>query len=166
MEILKVENDSQIKLTAELAGEIWRQHFCGIISDLQIEYMLDKFQSYEAINRQIASENYNYFLIKDDNGVFQGYFAVAPRKDTLFLSKIYIRKESRGKGFAGKSVEFMKSFAEKSGISNITLTVNRNNSDTINIYKKMDFKITGEADTDIGNGFFMNDYIMKLEVKA
>jgi RimJ/RimL family protein N-acetyltransferase len=164
MEILKVENDGRIKFTAGLAGEIWRQHFSGIISDSQIEYMLDKFQSYQAMKRQIADENYNYFLIKDENGVFQGYFAIAPRKDTLFLSKIYIRKESRGKGFARKAVEFMKSFAKNMNISNITLTVNRNNLNTVITYKKMAFKITGEADTDIGCGFFMNDYIMKLEV--
>lgn len=164
MEIIKVENDDQLKFTAELAGEIWRQHFSGIISDAQIEYMLDKFQSYEAMKRQTADENYNYFLIKDENGVFQGYFAVAPRKDTLFLSKIYIRKESRGRGFARKSLEFMKSFAKNAKLSNISLTVNRNNSDTVNAYKKMDFIITDEVDADIGNGFFMNDYIMRLEV--
>lgn len=164
MEIIKVDSDGLLQITAKLADEIWRQHFKGIISDAQIEYMLENFQSYPAMVRQTEEENYNYFLIKDENGSFEGYFAIAPRGEYLFLSKIYIRKDSRGKGYARKAVEFIKDFARKMNLKNIILTVNRDNTDTVNIYKKMDFEILEEMDTDIGNGFFMNDYKMRLEV--
>lgn len=165
MEIEKVVTDEQVKFTASLANEIWHQHFKGIISDLQIEYMLEKFQSYDAMLCQIRDENYNYFLMRNDKYGFFGYFAVAPKEKDLFLSKIYIKKESRGNGYARKAVEFMKKFARNMSLSGIFLTVNRGNSDTVQIYKKMNFQIIDEVDSDIGNGFFMNDYIMRLEVK-
>lgn len=165
MEIEKVIADEQVKFTAELANEIWHQHFSGIISDCQIDYMLEKFQSYDAMKRQICEDGYQYFLMKDDNGGFFGYFAVAPKDNDLFLSKIYIKKESRGNGYARKAVEFIKNLVREMSLNGIFLTVNRGNADTVKIYKKMDFQIIDKVDTDIGNGFFMNDYIMRLEVK-
>ncbi len=164
MEIIKVQNDDQLSITAKLADEIWRQHFHGIISVAQIDYMLDKFQSFAAMQGQIAKENYNYFLIKDDNGVFQGYFAVAPNDKHLFLSKIYIRKDSRGKGYAGKSIDFMKDFAKELSLPSIVLTVNKDNGSAIAAYKKIGFKVIDEVKKDIDNGFFMDDYIMEIEV--
>ena len=164
MEIISAGSDALLKLTAEIAEEIWRQHFAGIIAAGQIEYMLEKFQSYEAMKKQVSDEKYRYYLIKDENNSYQGYFAIAPMKDYMFLSKIYIRQASRGKGYAGKALEFIKDSARKENLINIVLTVNRNNTETVNIYKKMNFEITGEADKDIGGGFFMNDYIMSLGV--
>lgn len=164
MEIVKVSSDEQFLLTAKLAEEIWNQHFISIIPKAQIDYMLEKYQSYSAMKSQTESEKYGYYLIRDADGVFQGYFAVAPKDGQLFLSKIYIRKACRGKGYARKSIEFMKELAAGLSLSGIFLTVNRNNTDTVGAYKKMDFKIIKEVDTDIGNGFFMNDYIMRLEI--
>ncbi len=164
MEIVKVSSDEQLLLTSKLAEEIWNQHFISIITQEQIDYMLAKYQSYSAMKTQIENEKYSYYLIKDAEENFQGYFAIAPKDGHLFLSKIYIRKFSRGRGYARKAIEFMKEIAKANSLKGIFLTVNRHNTDTINAYKKMDFKIIKEVNADIGNGFFMNDYIMKLEI--
>jgi ribosomal protein S18 acetylase RimI-like enzyme len=42
----------------------------------------------------------------------------------------------------------------------LLLNVNRDNP-SIHFYKKKGFKIIGSEDIDIGNGFFMNDYVME-----
>jgi ribosomal protein S18 acetylase RimI-like enzyme len=42
----------------------------------------------------------------------------------------------------------------------IRLTVNRQNFKSINFYFKLGFKIEKVADFDIGNGYFMNDFVM------
>jgi diamine N-acetyltransferase len=52
--ILKVETNSQVATVAKLAREIWVQHFTPIIGDAQVEYMLHKFQSSEAIASQLG----------------------------------------------------------------------------------------------------------------
>ena len=47
----------------------------------------------------------------------------------------------------------------------LELNVNRKNK-AINFYKKYGFTILKEEDIDIGEGYFMNDYVMGMEVKG
>ena len=168
MEIIPVLNKSLIETAAKIADEIWREHYTSIISAEQIDYMLKNFQSEKAIERQISEQNYMYFLVKGSKdhfeGHFDGYFAVIPENDDLILSKLYIRKESRGRGYARQIVDFIKNLARSRNLKRITLTVNRNNTGSISAYERMNFKIIGEINQDIGSGFFMNDYKMSLEV--
>jgi len=164
MEIIPVLNKNQIETAAKIADEIWREHYITIISAEQIDYMLKNFQSAKAIEKQISEQNYMYFLAKGSKDHFDGYFAVVPEKEELLLSKLYIRKESRGRGYARQIVDFIRNLARSMNLKKITLTVNRNNAGSIKAYEKIGFKITGEVNLDIGGGFFMNDYKMSLEV--
>ena len=47
--------------------------------------------------------------------------------------------------------------------SNLILNVNRNN-EAVEFYKRNGFEIDSSEDIDIGNGYFMNDYIMRLSL--
>ena len=47
------------------------------------------------------------------------------------------------------------------GLTYLELNVNRQNT-AIGFYKKLGFKIIAEEDIPIGNGFFMNDYVMQI----
>ncbi|MDR3244583.1 MAG: GNAT family N-acetyltransferase [Elusimicrobiota bacterium] len=165
MQIIKVKTKEQIKIVVNLADTIWRQHYSSLLSKEQIDYMLENFQSYDAITNQISRENYQYFLIETAQ-TFQGFFAIIPKlkEKELFLSKIYIKKEAQGKGYGRQAVSFMISIAKKEELKNITLTVNRGNTNSICAYEKIGFKIIQEMDAQIGEGFVMNDYKMSLEI--
>ena len=64
---------------------------------IQIDYMVEKFQSFDAMCKQIEEQAYSYFGVYD-NGELCGYFAVKPENDEcFFLSKLYLRKDKRGK---------------------------------------------------------------------
>ena len=93
-----------------------------------------------------------------------GYFAVVPQKKDLFLSKLYVTAENRRKGYARCALEFIEAIARNNGLSKITLTVNKNNTGSINAYKKLGFVITGSNVADIGNGFVMDDYKMEKPI--
>ncbi|MCL1972894.1 MAG: GNAT family N-acetyltransferase [Endomicrobia bacterium] len=164
MEIVSVDKKELIEITSKLAFEIWREHYASIITSEQIEYMLEKFQSAEAIAGQISENNHKYFLIKADSGEIEGYFAVVFLKEDAFLSKFYIRKNSRGKGYGKASLSFIKKIAENNNSEYIWLTVNKNNLNSIEAYKKMGFYIDSEIKQDIGNGFVMDDYKMVLKI--
>lgn len=154
----KVTTKESIKKTAELAKEIWNNYFITIISQGQIDYMIDKFQSERALTEQIKSgyEYYNFVL----DGEIIGYFAVCPKEDnTLFLSKLYLQKNHRGKGYARKAFEFIKDIARKNEYTMIWLTVNKHNDDTIEIYKKFGMEIIRSEVTDIGSGYVMDDFV-------
>lgn len=104
----------------------------------------------------MKTENYTYyFIIKD--GAKAGYFGISDKKEYLFLSKLYIKKEYRHQGLGKKAFEKIKELANDKPIR---LTVNKYNTNTINAYKKWGFKIIDAVVTDIGSGFVMDDYIM------
>ena len=95
MNLERVERPDQIAAVAALARETWTQHYVPIIGAAQVEYMLAKFQSTEAIARQIAAEGYEYYLAPG-----AGYLALVPdpAKKSLLLSKIYVKAAARGTG--------------------------------------------------------------------
>lgn len=85
----------QIAVVAVLAEEIWREHFTSIIGKAQVDYMLEKFQSEQAICEQVK-KGFLYYLIKTNN-CHVGYFGVLPTDESLLLSKFYIRSSERGR---------------------------------------------------------------------
>jgi RimJ/RimL family protein N-acetyltransferase len=161
IKIVKVSDKNLISVVETLAHSIWREYFVPIIGSPQVEYMLEKFQSRQALLNQIEKDGFLYYLLEDKNGNWIGYFGVVPQKKDLFLSKLYVTAENRGKGYGRCALEFIETLAGDTGLSKITLTVNKNNSDSINAYKKLGFVITNSLVADIGNGFVMDDYKME-----
>lgn len=162
--IEKVNNLSELHEIATLAEKIWHECFIGIISAEQIDYMVEKFQSFEAMKNQIENQDYYYMAVRN-NGVLCGYIGVKPENDNrFFLSKLYLHESARGMGTA--SVMLAKVFEEARNISkkSVYLTVNKNNLHAVEVYKKTGFKIIDSVVTDIGNGFVMDDYIMEYKL--
>ena len=121
--------------------------------------MLKKFQTATAIENQILDGVDYYKLIFE--GKLSGYLAFYKKESFLFLSKIYVSKDYRGKKIGKSAMDFVQKKALDMNCKSIKLGVNRFNVDAIKAYKAMDFKITGEMITDIGNGFIMDDYKME-----
>lgn len=162
LQYVPVEQGAQISQLAVLADKVWHEYFPCILSEGQIDFMVEKFQSEKALTEQIRNEGYQYFFL-EGNGIYMGYTGVhveeAERK--LFLSKLYLMKSARGKGYASQVFEFLQGLAAACGCRSIYLTVNRHNDHTIEVYKKWGFQIVKEQDADIGNGYVMDDYVME-----
>lgn len=156
----EVKNISELAI---LASQIWHEYWVEILSIEQIDYMVDKFQSELAIKNQIENENYVYFFIQNDNENV-GYIGLSKKVDYLFLSKFYIKKDYRNKGIGTQTFEFIKEFAIHNCYKKIQLTVNKNNKNTIEAYKKWGFEIVNSVVSPIGNGFVMDDYIMEYNL--
>lgn len=152
----------QIASVAALAEEIWHEHFTPIIGKSQVEYMLEMFQSEQAIGEQVKN-GFLYYLVKTNNRDV-GYFGVYQTDEGLLLSKFYIRSSERGKGLGRRAMIFIESLAKERNVTRIILTVNKYNTDTIEAYKKLGFQITESIVQDIGNGFIMDDYRMEKAI--
>lgn len=165
MEIVftRVETKEAIAVLAPLASEIWKEYFVLVISNEQIDYMLDKFQSVRAITEQITNQGYEYYLM-NVNGSNIGYLGIKQEEGKLFLSKFYIQKEHRGKGYASQAMELLVNLCKNRKLGTIWLTVNRYNDATIAIYEKKGFRTVRTQVADIGNGFVMDDNIMEKEI--
>lgn len=167
---------------ARMAGEIWREYWPALIGEAQTEYMVANFQSLEAIERDLAEHGYEYWFVRaaDDLTAAElaagaepawrtvGYTGghVEPETERFFISKIYLLAAERGKHFASRVIEFYGRLCAERGLHAMYLTVNKHNELGIRAYKAKGFEVIDAVETDIGEGFVMDDYIMEKRVGA
>lgn len=163
VDFVKVHTPDQINLVAALAKEIWYEHYIPIIGEKQVNYMVNRFQSAAAVTLQLNNENFEYYLIYKS---FEpsGYIGIRESEGELFLSKFYIQKENRGNGLGRRGFEFVVNRAKELHLKCITLTVNKNNISSVQAYEKLGFINEGPLVADIGNGYIMDDYLMKYRL--
>lgn len=162
MHIEPVSDTSKIKAIEELAYEIWYEHYTPIIGKSQVKYMLEKFQSFKAMREEIQN-GFLYFLCEYDNKNI-GYMSVNISDGALFLSKFYVVSAEREKGYGRKMISYLETLAKEKSLNKISLTVNKHNIGSINMYKRVGFFICGTAVKDIGEGFIMDDYQMEKRI--
>jgi GNAT superfamily N-acetyltransferase len=149
----------------KLAYEIWREHYPGIISSEQIEYMLQEGYSLEALRRDSAREaiRYDRALVGE---ALVGFSSYGPHSDVgaLALHKLYVEAAQRGRGCARKLVGAASEYALANSLNRVILRVNKHNRVAIAAYERMGFANRGTIVSDIGSGFCMDDYLMELDL--
>jgi diamine N-acetyltransferase len=157
VEFVAAERPQYIAVIAQLARQIWNEHYLSIIGQAQIDYMLDRFQSEATITEQQRSGD-EYFLIRLENRDV-GYLAVraTPDRQRLFISKLYLLKSERGRGLARRAIEWL---AAERCEPVLWLTVNKRNP-ALGVYQKLGFRVVREVVTDIGNGYVMDDFLLE-----
>ena len=107
-----------------------------------------------------------YFTAADrKNDELLGYCGVVPQDRFLLLSKLYVHKDARGRGVVRAFLDEVNALCRMEyGFDKIRLTVNKGNDGAVVAYHKMGFETVGSVNTDIGGGFFMDDYVMELAV--
>lgn len=144
---------------SQLARVIWYEHYPSIISLEQIDYMLERFNSAETIAQQVKEGVLFYYITYDDEPV--GYTAFIKEADHVFLRKLYLLKNYRGKGIAKEILQFVESTANSWDLKSIKLYVNKHNTNSVLAYEKLGFVKIKAMMTDIGGGFFMDDFEME-----
>lgn len=158
-----IEDANQIAI---LARAIWEEYYTPLIGRDQVNYMLNKFQSAKRIYEDINSGEYIYYVAYCCEGRFVGYCGIKTDKVSkgVFLSKLYVKLNFRGFGVSRSFLNLIIEKAKAEGYDHIWLTVNKNNFSSIAAYKKMGFVVVDEMVSDIGNGFVMDDYKMRLDI--
>ncbi|MCX2719525.1 GNAT family N-acetyltransferase [Lentiprolixibacter aurantiacus] len=155
---INAKDEKAFTLIAHLARTIWEDHYTPIIGSEQVSYMLNKFQSVEAIAEQV-SRGVQYHLIFY-NSKPAGYLAFEKKLEELFLSKIYVSKEMRGKGIGKEAMAFIEREGRHMDCTQISLTVNKHNTGSIKAYEKLGFHNLGGIVQDIGQGYIMDDFLL------
>ncbi len=163
MDFICLHEDDEKAVTemSVLASSIVKEHFDPIIGSEQNDYMIEKFQSAESIRGQLSEGYKYYFVCLDDTKI--GFLAYRIDADSIYLSKFYLDKEYRGRGFSRDMLDFIINAARDNSLKTIRLNVNKNN-DAIYAYEKLGFKRVGTQKKDIGNGFLMDDFIYVYSV--
>ncbi len=165
MEITKVGIES-IPIIQHIAKITWAIAYQEIISNEQLVYMLDKMYSTESLQNQIQVQGHQFILANLENKPVG--FASFNNKETtpekrVKLHKIYVDPSQQAKGVGKSMLQFIMNDISKEGVKFLELNVNRENK-AIGFYNKLGFTIIAEEDIPIGNGFFMNDYVMQISL--
>jgi len=155
--------ESDFTLIAELANVIWHNHYVPIVGEDQVNYMLANIYSKKSLTEQTLDKKHVFYLIQEKNKTI-GFVSISSENTSDFwIHKFYILQENQNTGIGSKV--FYELTKQMNNPKNIRLTVNRQNYKSINFYFKLGFKIEKVADFDIGNNYFMNDFIMLWKLK-
>jgi ribosomal protein S18 acetylase RimI-like enzyme len=161
MIILRKAKEQDIESIRDLASQTWPDAYGEIITAEQISYMLDKMYNKGELISQLQQGH--TFLIAEENGKdlgFAGFSLIDPLNNIYKLHKLYVLPQTHGKGVGKLLMNEVVNLVKKAGGKALQLNVNRNNKAT-EFYKKAGFEVKETVDLDIGDGFYMNDYVME-----
>lgn len=164
MILLRKAKEEDIAMISNLAEQIWPQTYSAYISKEQLRFMLEKMYNRGELLDQL--QNGHVFLMASEGGKdvgFAGFSLIDLPNNTYKLHKLYVLPEMHGKGIGKILINEVVNLAARKGGKTLQLNVNRNNN-AKDFYLKAGFTIKETVDLDIGNGFFMNDYIMELSI--
>lgn len=152
-------------LINSLAALVFPATYQEIISAEQLDYMMEWMYAPAHIRRQMEEEGHVYFIAYLD-GKECGYLSVQPQDGEEFhLQKIYVLPSFQGKHVGSYLFEQAVGYIKEvhPGPCIMELNVNRNNK-ALHFYERMGMRKLREGDFPIGNGYYMNDYIMGLDI--
>lgn len=163
--ILPVTED-HLPALAALAGNIWRQHYPGIISHEQIEYMLAQMYSLETLREQLRKQNIRFWrLLVEERFVGFASYGPQPERDVMKLHKCYLLPEFHGCGLGTRLLEHCEKECRQLGARRLILAVNKHNTKAIAAYQRNGFQVAESVITDFGCGFVMDDFIIAKELR-
>jgi diamine N-acetyltransferase len=159
---LVAASEENISSIQALADVIWNDHYPEIIGQEQVDYMLNRFYSVGAMREQMQGGQQFYQVLLD--GLAVGFLAMESRGEgSYFLNKLYISTRLQRGGIGHGVWALLRGLLPD--MREMRLQVNRQNYKAINFYFKVGFVIERVADFDIGDGYFMNDFVMLYKEK-
>jgi len=142
----------------------WPSTYGHIISQEQIDFMLDWMYSDASLEKQMNTGCEFYIASKqNDYGDLDavGFCSVSPEEGAHKLNKLYVLPAAQGTGAGKALLNKAIEVAKAAGSSSLFLQVNKQNT-AYTFYLKEGFIKELEFKFDIGNGFYMDDYVMRL----
>ena len=145
---------------SSLAREIWQATYPGIITQDQIDFMLELRYGHERLYDDLEdADKWLDQAFLDDRRV--GFAFSEIYKGEFKLDKLYIHPDVQRQGVGGQLIEHVAERARKLGYPKVILAVNKRNEKAINSYKKYGFVVREITQDDIGQGYVMDDFIME-----
>ena len=162
---IKKATTADCTLIQKLAQQIFPVTYQDILTPEQTDYMMEWMYAPDNIRRQMEEEGHVYFLAYEECEA-AGYVSVQQQGEDLFhLQKIYVLPYYQGAHCGSflfrEAIRYIQEV--HSGPCLMELNVNRNNK-ALHFYEHMGMRKLREGDFPIGNGYYMNDYIMGMEI--
>ncbi|WP_293784258.1 GNAT family N-acetyltransferase [uncultured Pedobacter sp.] len=158
---LRKAKEDDIAIIRDIAAATWPSTYLDIIGQAQIDYMLDKMYSKGELLKQLMEGHIFLIAEEGENQVgFAGYSIIDHEKRIYKLHKLYVLPSAHGKGIGKILINEVVNQVKNAGGSALQLNVNKHNK-AKDFYLKGGFTIKESVKLDIGEGYFMDDYIME-----
>jgi ribosomal protein S18 acetylase RimI-like enzyme len=149
---------------AALAQRIWRQYYPQILSQAQIDYMLEKMYSLEQLETEWRDGiTFDLLIIEAAPAGFLSYGQTSP--GVMKLHKLYLESRCHGKGLGTAMLQHFQNAASIRGFETLVLAVNKRNEQAIRAYQRFGFDIAESVSVEIGGGFVMDDFQMRKKLE-
>ena len=146
-----------------LAREIWQATYPGIITQEQIDFMLEQRYGHERLYDDL--EDAHKWLDQAFRGERRVGFAFSEiYRGEFKLDKLYIHPDVQRQGVGGQLIGHVAERARKMGYPCVILQVNKRNEKAINSYMKYGFAVRTTTVDDIGGGYVMDDFVMEKKL--
>lgn len=152
---------NDIPLIQQLTDEIWRPTYRDLLAPEQLEYMIALIYSTASLTSQMTEKHHEFVLLYDDQRPI-GFASYSTTDETgvYKLQKIYLHGDYQGKGVGKFLLDSVIDRVRAANATILELDVKRDNKARF-FYEKQGFTVLKEKDTSIGNGYWMNDYVMR-----
>ncbi len=161
---LRTASIEDCALIRRLAEAAFRTTYRELLSAAQLDYMMEWMYAPQVLERELRA-GFAWFVLYC-GGTPCGYLSIERQGEALFhLQKIYVLPDFQGRGAGaflfGAAVDYVRRTHD--GPSRMELNVNRNNR-ALGFYLRMGMRKLRAGDFPIGGGYYMNDYIMGLDI--
>lgn len=151
---------NDVALIQQLANQIWHDYYPIMISVAQVDYMLDMIYSTEKLIIDITQQRI-IFTVFESQQQAEGFLGCVLKPDEVFVNQVYLKTAYHGRGWGQQMLHYAEQFALQHQRSSLSLRVNKDNVKAIQAYKRAGFEQVEALCTEIGNGFVMDDYVMR-----
>ena len=88
LEIRVVHTLEEIQEVHRLVEKIWPEIYTPVIGSEQVAYMLENYQSFKVIQKDLQKGDHYFLLYEGDRAV--GYTAYRENSEEIYISKLYL----------------------------------------------------------------------------
>lgn len=151
---------ADIGAVAALARVVWQQTYPGIISQEQIDFMLEQRYDPSRMHQELAIPGIWWDMATLDGELAGFSSCLITAAGEMKIDKIYVDSRRQRIGVGARLIDQVSGRALENGCSTLILAVNKGNEQAIAAYRKHGFAVREAVCVDIGNGFVMDDFIM------
>ena len=161
---------------AALARIVWQEAYTGIITQAQIDFMLEQRYNAPRLLEELATPGvwWDRICIDDRRNACDTFdklagFAASQLSSSageMKLDKLYVDPCRQRLGLGGRLIAHVSKRALAQGCHTLILAVNKQNARAIAAYRKNGFEVREAVRVEIGNGFVMDDFIMAKSLAA
>ncbi|MBW8330114.1 MAG: GNAT family N-acetyltransferase [Thiobacillus sp.] len=150
----------EVDAVGALARTVWQTTYPALISQAQIDAMLDDRYAAGCIRAQLDDPRHAWWTAQQNQVLIGFAHAVLDGADCK-LDKLYVHPDHQRQGIGAALLHAVQDWAGQLQARRLWLQVNRGNAQAIAAYRKYGFRIVESRVFDIGHGFVMDDHVME-----